>query len=157
MMNDFAIQPIQAVDTALDGGAAQGRVRTVLRLEALLALVASLFAFHHWGQSLGWTGFAALFLLPDLAMLAYFAGPRAGAVAYNITHSTIGPILLLGSSVAFSRFGLALSLVWIAHIAFDRSLGYGLKYARGFEATHLGRLKWTGKGSAQARSAATPA
>jgi hypothetical protein len=90
-------------------------------------------------------------------MLAYFAGPRAGAVTYNITHSTIDPILLLASSVAVSRLGLALSLVWIAHIAFDRSLGYGLKYARGFEATHLGRLRWRGATNVQAASTAAVA
>ena len=30
-------------------------------------------------------------------------------------------------------------LIWIAHIGFDRALGYGLKYPTGFGDTHLGR------------------
>jgi len=34
----------------------------------------------------------------------------------------------------------AISIIWIAHIGFDRSLGYGLKYADGFGYTHLGLI-----------------
>ncbi len=36
-----------------------------------------------------------------------------------------------------------LSLIWMAHIGFDRALGYGLKYADGFRHTPLGMI---GKG-----------
>ncbi len=43
---------------------------------------------------------------------------------------------------------IAVALVWLAHIGFDRALGYGLKYAEGFGFTHLGRL-----GNAQRRAA----
>lgn len=35
---------------------------------------------------------------------------------------------------------MAAGLIWSAHIGFDRALGYGLKYASGFGATHLGRI-----------------
>jgi hypothetical protein len=31
-------------------------------------------------------------------------------------------------------------LIWIAHIGFDRALGYGQKYSSGFGDTHLGRI-----------------
>jgi hypothetical protein len=31
-------------------------------------------------------------------------------------------------------------ILWLAHIGFDRSLGYGLKYSSGFKHTHLGIL-----------------
>jgi hypothetical protein len=31
-------------------------------------------------------------------------------------------------------------IFWLAHIGFDRSLGYGLKYSSGFKHTHLGIL-----------------
>jgi hypothetical protein len=30
-----------------------------------------------------------------------------------------------------------LTLIWVAHIGFDRLLGYGLKYPVAFGATHL--------------------
>jgi hypothetical protein len=32
------------------------------------------------------------------------------------------------------------SLIWIAHIGFDRLMGYGLKIGPGFKDTHLGRI-----------------
>ena len=35
---------------------------------------------------------------------------------------------------------LSLALIWLAHIGFDRALGYGLKYAQGFGWTHLGHI-----------------
>ena len=37
-----------------------------------------------------------------------------------------------------NRTALAVGLIWIAHIAFDRMLGLGLKYPEGFRFTHLG-------------------
>ena len=38
---------------------------------------------------------------------------------------------------------LSISMIWLAHIGFDRTLGYGLKYSAGFGFTHLGRIgKW---------------
>jgi hypothetical protein len=33
---------------------------------------------------------------------------------------------------------LSIALIWVAHIGFDRALGYGLKYATAFKHTHLG-------------------
>ena len=35
---------------------------------------------------------------------------------------------------------VAIGLVWLAHIGFDRVLGYGLKYPEGFKETHLQRV-----------------
>lgn len=35
---------------------------------------------------------------------------------------------------------LAIAIIWAAHIAFDRAVGYGLKYETGFNDTHLGRV-----------------
>ena len=35
---------------------------------------------------------------------------------------------------------LSIAMIWLAHIGFDRALGYGLKYAGGFGFTHLGRI-----------------
>jgi hypothetical protein len=35
---------------------------------------------------------------------------------------------------------LSIAMIWLAHIGFDRALGYGLKYSAGFGFTHLGRL-----------------
>jgi hypothetical protein len=89
----------------------------------------------------GWWLFAGLFLLPDLAMLAYVAGPRAGAAAYNATHTLSVPFGLgaVGLAVGWSPL-LALALIWAGHIGVDRALGYGLKYPTAFRDTHLQRV-----------------
>jgi hypothetical protein len=94
-------------------------------------LVAALVGYHLLGAS--WSWFAALFLVPDLSFLGYLAGPRVGAVAYNAAHGLVGPAVL----AALSPW---LALIWVAHVGFDRALGYGLKYGTSFGATHLGML-----------------
>ncbi len=103
---------------------------------ALLALAVALYA--RSGE--GWPLFAALFLAPDLGMLGYLAGPRVGAAVYNAVHAAVLP-------VALAAFGLltgnatatAAATIWLAHIAFDRLMGYGFKLPTAFGDTHLGR------------------
>lgn len=118
-----------------------GGVRALLRLEGLAVFGVALAAYAQLGQ--GWSFFAALFLLPDLALLAYLAGPRAGAIAYNATHAYLGALGLLAAA-SYPGFdspvALGVALIWLAHIGMDRALGYGLKYAGGFRHTHLGML-----------------
>ncbi len=120
-------------------GAAVGGVRTLLRLEGAALLAGALVAYAQVGA--GWGAFALLFLVPDVSLLGYLAGPRIGAALYNAAHAHFGPAMLiaLGALVA-QPVALALGLIWTAHIGFDRLLGYGLKYGSGFGATHLGRL-----------------
>jgi len=96
-------------------------------------------AYAHAGFS--WGLFAALFLAPDLSFVAYWLGRKWGAAAYNLVHSTIAPLALGGLGLALgSALFQAIALIALAHIGFDRALGYGLKYSAGFGATHLGRL-----------------
>ncbi len=123
-----------------DSTGAAGGVRILLRLEGTALLLAALFAYARIGTP--WPLFAILFLAPDLAFLFYLGGARLGAIAYNTTHSTIGPILLAIASQARSAPPLLLPLacIWFAHVGFDRALGYGLKYASGFSDTHLGPI-----------------
>jgi hypothetical protein len=118
-------------------GTAAGTPGLILRVEAALVLAAAVCAYARYGQ--GWPLFAVLFLTPDLSMLGYLAGRQAGAFAYNLGHSYVLPAALVGWSLwAGSSLALSLGLIWIAHIGFDRMLGYGLKYATGFGHTHLG-------------------
>jgi len=120
-------------------GAAHGAPRALLRLEGALTLITAVAAYHAMGGSWGWL--AALFLLPDLSMLGYLAGPRLGAAAYNAGHSHVAPAALAAVALALGapQWALLGALIWVAHIGFDRMLGYGLKYDR-FGATHLGHL-----------------
>jgi Domain of unknown function (DUF4260) len=120
-------------------GFTSGGVRMLLRLEGAAALAAVLGLYGHAGFS--WPIFALLFLSPDLAMLAYLAGPRAGAACYNLMHTCL-PALALALAGFFAGLpaATACGLIWIAHIGFDRALGYGLKYSTAFGDTHLGRI-----------------
>lgn len=115
-----------------------GAVRVWLRLEGLVALVLALW-FYSQDPS-GWVLFAWLFLVPDLSLAAYLAGPRAGATVYNLAHSYSLPLglLLLGTTVAGRLVPFA--LIWVAHISFDRCLAFGLHYPKGVGETHLGRI-----------------
>ncbi len=120
-------------------GAVVGGPKWILRFEgAALAIGA---AFFFWRSGGSWLLFALLFFVPDLSFLAYLVSPRAGAFVYNLAHTTLGPLLLLGLAVLLQcRLGQAIALIWLAHIGADRALGYGLKYATAFADTHLGRL-----------------
>jgi hypothetical protein len=112
----------------------------LLRAEGLALLLASVWAYAHFSP--GWGRFAWLFLLPDIALLAYLISPRVGAFCYNATYSDIGALALLVAGLALPMPALLpLALIWLAHIGFDRALGYGLKSSEGFAYTHLGVIQ----------------
>ena len=120
-------------------GATIGAVRIVLRLEGLCVLIAALVAYSRFG--LGWGTFAMFFLAPDLSFLGYLAGPKIGAVSYNVAHSYVGAVACLVAGLVLPTPALlSIGIIWFAHIGFDRALGYGLKYSEGFGFTHLGRI-----------------
>ena len=135
-LSNFA--PVEPTASAASGPASGG-VRAVLRLEGAAAFAAAVVLYAHAGFS--WPLFALLFLAPDLAMLAYLIGPRAGALVYNLVHTyaLALPLALLGFGFG-SALASALGLILVAHIGFDRLLGYGLKYGSAFGDTHLGRI-----------------
>jgi hypothetical protein len=111
----------------------------LLRAEGVALAAAAAGAYAHAGFS--WGLFAALFLAPDLSFAGYLFGPRWGAAAYNWLHTTIAPLALLGVGLALGApLAEAIALIGLAHVGLDRALGYGLKYAAGFGATHLGRF-----------------
>ena len=122
-----------------ENGAVTGAVRFTMQTEGLAIGAAAILIYFRAGFS--WQEFALLFLLPDLSMLGYLAGPRVGALAYNAAHSYVGPALLATVGLATSdTLVMPIALIWVAHIGFDRMLGFGLKYGAGFGYTHLGRV-----------------
>lgn len=109
------------------------------RLEGLALLVVAVLAYRQVEQ--GWLLFAVLFLTPDLSFFGYLAGPRIGGLIYNLAHSLIGPLLLAGVGlISANSLETGIALIWLAHIGFDRTLGYGLKSPEAFEITHLGLI-----------------
>lgn len=122
----------------MEGNASvSGWPRIILRLEAVAVLIAALWAFHSGTQS--WWLFVILILAPDLSALGYLAGSRVGGFCYNAAHTYVFPIILGAWGVAAGQpLALSLALIWTAHIAADRALGYGLKYPDAFGSTHMG-------------------
>jgi hypothetical protein len=119
-------------------GAVDGVPRLLLRLEGLALAAAALYMYHRLGANWWWF---ALILVPDISLLAYFAGTKAGAIAYNVFHITLGPLLLGALGFLLPSFDLiSIALVWAVHIGVDRAFGLGLKYSAGFGFTHLGRI-----------------
>jgi hypothetical protein len=114
------------------------RPDVLLRLESWVVL---------WGRVGGvrqvlhghWGFFAALFLVPDFSLAGYLLrDKRVAAWLYNAIHSYLLPILLV--LVACHRTDVRLeqiAAIWISHIAFDRLLGFGLKYREAFQPTHI--------------------
>jgi hypothetical protein len=113
-------------------------VLILLRLEGLAVAAVTAVLYSRTGAS--WWLFAALWLVPDISMLAYLHSPCWGARVYNAVHAYLAPAALALSALLLHAHGLLpFALIWANHIGVDRLLGYGLKYADGFGWTHLGR------------------
>ena len=128
-------------DTASAGtsGAVTGGLRTVVRLEGLALFIGMTLLYYIWAGD--WWVYAVLFFVPDLSFAAYLSGPRFGALIYNTAHSYLGPVAIMTGAFATAEpLILSIAMIWLAHIGFDRALGYGLKYYAGFGFTHLGRI-----------------
>ncbi|OYQ38510.1 hypothetical protein CHU92_04930 [Flavobacterium cyanobacteriorum] len=114
-------------------------MNTLIKLEeaAMFALGIYLFSLLHYQ----WWWFAALILAPDIGMLGYIAGNKAGAWSYNLFHHTGVAVLiyLLGIYAGAEPVKL-IGIILFSHSAMDRMMGYGLKYEKGFKFTHLGEI-----------------
>jgi Domain of unknown function (DUF4260) len=118
-------------------GVVGGMPARFLRVDAAI-----LFAFSIWLfaiQGLAWWWYPALLLVPDIFMLGYLVNTKLGAFVYNVGHSMFPGLILLGVGVATaSPLTAAIGAIWLGHVGWDRSLGYGLKYHDAFQHTHLG-------------------
>ncbi|MEO5576822.1 MAG: DUF4260 family protein [Gaiellaceae bacterium] len=113
--------------------------RFLLHAEGLAVAAAAVTLYFHEGYA--WWLLLVLALAPDLAMVGYAAGPRSGAVAYDLVHTYVLPVLLATAGfLADSDTAVQLALIWLTHIGVDRAVGYGLKYPSGFKDTHLQRV-----------------
>jgi len=125
------------IDAGKDrSGVVTGLPRVLLRSEgvALLAMAAVLYG--RQGQS--WWLFVALLAVPDWGLLGYVVGARAGAVAYDLTHTYLPPaVLALGGVLGGSSLAVSVALIWFAHIGMDRALGLGLRYPDRSRHSHL--------------------
>ncbi|WP_341871394.1 DUF4260 domain-containing protein [Spirosoma oryzicola] len=88
-----------------------------------------------------WWTFPALFLLPDLSMLGYLISAKVGAFTYNLVHHKALGIALSFAGLFLGNNELMFAgILLFGHSSLDRAMGYGLKYDKGFNYTHLGEV-----------------
>lgn len=114
-------------------------MKAILKIEEVAMFALSLWAFHLTGVS--WWWFAGLFFLPDIGMLGYALGEKTGAVVYNLFHHKGIALVIFGLGIFLSLESLEIAgIILFSHSSFDRILGYGLKFEKGFKFTHLGEI-----------------
>jgi hypothetical protein len=114
-------------------------MKKLVAVEELFFVLLSIFLFR--ALDIAWWWFPLLFLAPDLSMLGYLAGARAGAFTYNLAHhKAVAVTLYIAGSLLGSQPMQFAGLLLLAHSSFDRILGYGLKYPDAFQHTHLGMI-----------------
>ncbi len=117
-------------------GVVTGIPNLLLRGEGAAVLAVATFAYAQHGFN--WWVFAILFFTPDIFMLGFLRGNKLGAIVYNLGHTYLTPATLLAAGwLMASPPMIAIALIWVGHIGFDRIMSYGLKYDLGFKFTHL--------------------
>jgi hypothetical protein len=117
-------------------------MKNLLKLEelAMMALSVYFLTTLHVGISQWW--YIPLFLAPDLSILGYAFGKKAGAFCYNLFHHKLSAIAVFMAGVFLQNEYLVLTgTLLFGHSSMDRLAGYGLKTIEGFKHTHLGVMK----------------
>jgi len=114
-------------------------MKTTIQLEEIGLFLLGIYLFNQLPYD--WWWFLALLLTPDLSMIGYFFGKKAGAVSYNFFHHRGVAVLayLLGVQYANPVIEL-MGAILFAHASMDRIFGFGLKYEKGFKFTHLNEI-----------------
>ncbi|MBC3788688.1 DUF4260 domain-containing protein [Spirosoma utsteinense] len=114
-------------------------MKTLIKAEEVAQFALSIVLFAK--LSFIWWVYPALFLVPDLSMLGYAISNKVGAFVYNLAHHK-GVAIGIGLIGLFldNNYWLLAGIVLFGHSALDRAFGYGLKYNRGFQFTHLGEV-----------------
>ncbi len=114
-------------------------MKTILKIEELGMFILGIYLFSLLDYQ--WWWFLVLILTPDIGMLGYLFGNKAGAIGYNIFHHKGVAIIIyfLGIYLSLPLCQL-IGIILFSHASMDRIFGYGLKYNKGFKFTHLGEI-----------------
>lgn len=114
-------------------------MKSLIQLENAALFLLSLYLFSL--LDFDWWWFPVCLLLPDLSMIGYLFGNKAGAVLYNFFHHQGIAILVYISGIYFeNEIVQFIGIILFAHSIMDRIFGYGLKHFSGFKNTHLGKI-----------------
>ncbi len=115
-------------------------MKTTIQLEEIAMFGLGIYVFDT--LSYFWWFFLTLFLVPYIGMIGYIINSKFDALSYNTFHHKGLAIIISGIGIYISNEPLQFSgIILFAHSAFDRILGYSLKYEKGFKCTHLGEVK----------------
>jgi Domain of unknown function (DUF4260) len=120
----------------------QRNMKNTIKLEefAMAGIAIYYLTTLHVGINQWW--YILLFFAPDISMLGYLFGKKAGAISYNLFHHKLFAIaFLVGGILLQNNYLLLTGILLFGHSSFDRIMGYGLKYFDGFKHTHLGMMK----------------
>ena len=86
-----------------------------------------------------WWWYLILILGPDISMIGYMAGNKAGAISYNLFHHKgVAVAVFIAGLLIPSMLVQVTGIILFGHSSMDRFFGYGLKMEEGFKYTHLG-------------------
>ena len=116
-------------------------MKQILQAEQAMQLAFCIIAFNYQPIHIAWWLWPFLFLSPDISMLGYLVNTQVGALTYNLFHhkAVAGSLIIAGFFMHIPVL-LFIGLLLYAHSAFDRLMGYGLKYDDSFGHTHLGMV-----------------
>lgn len=110
-----------------------------IELENIFVFLVTVIVYLMFGFSI-WM-FLLFLLVPDIFMVGYMINKEIGSKVYNVGHTYIVPILFALLYLIFNEgLLLQIALIWFAHISMDRSFGFGLKYASGFNETTIQKI-----------------
>lgn len=114
-------------------------MKVLLKVEEVFMMVLGIYLFSLLPYD--WWWFLVLLLAPDIGMMGYFFGNKMGALLYNLFHHKGVAIAIYFLGVYLTSSSIQLTgIILFSHSSFDRILGYGLKYDKGFKYTHLGEI-----------------
>lgn len=116
-------------------------MKNILKAEQAAQVAIAILALYYQPINFAWWQWILLFLSPDLGMVGYLINSKVGALTYNIAHhKAIAALFIIGGFVYSGPVLLIAGLLLWAHSAFDRMMGYGLKFNDSFQHTHIGWL-----------------
>lgn len=114
-------------------------MKFVIKLEEFAMFLLAAWALYFTDAP--WWVFLLLLLGPDISMLGYLAGDRAGAMFYNVFHHKGLAIAIFITGTILGQQGVVWAgIILFGHSSMDRMFGYGLKHFLGFRHTHLGLI-----------------
>ncbi|MEP7266519.1 MAG: DUF4260 domain-containing protein [Saprospiraceae bacterium] len=117
-------------------------MKQLIKWEELSIFILSIFLVYKLNFKLEWWQYFLLFFTPDIGMIGYLIDTKWGAITYNILHhKASSTVLILCGLLLTNDWLLVIGLLFFAHAAFDRVLGFGLKYSDDFKHTNIGYMK----------------